>query len=364
MSLTTLLVYYSLFNVCFSQEGDDTPSGGGGKDGIYFISNYLTNGGAGSDISSNDNDVRDVTGKKINDNDIPFYETHTSGIDGALNTIKKNQQYIDYIENASDSFTFISCSNYKDYYTLVYNICQHEKLCSEAYYIESAISLKTPGEPSSSSSIASVKERNDFKKFFYQLSLSRVFPIQDLNLYTTNESSSGGGGDSGNQSYTENQQTMGQSNIFFFENNWPMEWVPPYIIQLNHTDNSTTKCHNSIDLYDRSNAQFIRDTLHMLLLYKTYVVSEYHCEHFNQRLVLDTNNNPHCECKSGKSCSGNNNFQTIIIVLEVVFILLFIVWIISMFFNARDVIKKIDDTNKRKRALPTTTTTITSNIKK
>lgn len=99
-----------------------------------------------------------------------------------------------------------------------------------------------------------------------------------------------------------------------------------------------------MNLYASENLNFVHSSLLLLHSYKTYIVNDYRCDHFNQWLVLDSSNRPHCECKHGKSCNTENNYKTIIIIITIVFMVLLLIWIISLFTNTAKLIKMLDAT--------------------
>jgi len=272
--------------------------------------------------------------------DIDYNKIHKS------NSLLRTRKFHNYLLSKSSSsldssFTTIKCHNYKDFYYLLYKICIESVLCREMYYIDN--NTYTTKDSGNSGTITSIKiTTNNFKKFVYQLSLTQLFIIYDYNHIINNESSSSSSNDELN--------FKKQDRLFLFEDNWPIEWIPRYIIQLKNSTNDTTvllppQCHQSINIHATENIHFIHITLYLLQSFKTYVINEYHCDDFNERLILDEHNKPHCECKHGKSCNNETNYQTVILALTITLIILIIVWIISMFISTSRLLKKMDQHN-------------------
>lgn len=239
--------------------------------------------------------------------DIEYYKIHR------VNSQARTHDFHSQLINSSIDFTNIECRNYRDFYQLIYSICNQSILCSEMYYLDNR---------------ASNNDYN-FRKFVYQLSLSQLFLVHDYNSPLSLEEQA---------SYTQ---------LFLLEDNVPIEWIPHYIINLRNTTNVT--CATSVNLYSSENINFVHSTTYLLHAYKYYVQNDYQCNQFNEWLILDSHNRPHCECRPGKSCDDDTNNRTIIIILTVVIMVLLLVWIISLFTTTPKLIAKIDEANRLKK---------------
>ena len=256
--------------------------------------------------------VSDTTSAGATLPDIRYEKIHR------VTTQARTREFHERLGNSSDNFTIIECQSYRDFYTLLYSICNQSILCSEMYYLDIRSSTTTAA-------------RLNFRKFVYQLSLSRLFIIENINNYTI-----------------EGERDDGASHLFLLEDNVPVAWIPHYIIRIANT--TVTPCSVSIDIYASANLSFVYSVTYLLHAYKTYIVNDYRCDHFNQWLVLDSQNRPHCECKHGKSCDTENNYKAIIIVLTIVMMILIILWTVSLFTNTTKLIKRTEQLNRKRGA--------------
>lgn len=239
-------------------------------------------------------------------NDIPYERIHR------FNAAKTDAFY-DTLKTSSHSFTDIRCRNYKDFYYLLYSMCQRSVLCAEMYYLET-------------DTTASVNvNKVNFKKFVYQLALSQLFVIQDHAPKTAT--------------------TTTTPQLFMLEDNVPIEWIPRYIIHLEDSD-TNAPCHLSVNLTSEEYVPFVHSTLYLLHAYKYYVVNDYKCDQFNQWLILDNHNRPRCECRHGKSCDPGSNYRILIIILTTIILMMFVLWVVSFFVSTPRLIKKMDEANR------------------
>ena len=324
-----------------ADDGENDNGVGGGGDTATMVIHSLMNedhdGAGGNNRRHRESGIRMLTEKEKRKLKI---------------TAERMKEYEAYISDQSHNFTVIKCHNYKDMYTLVYNICLESNLCSELFrmdksdisYNKSNIMMKT----------ASNIHKNNFKKFVYQLSLTQLFIIHDHNVKKKHPNNTFGVTDESieedgefllDQQLLEKQQ---QSNIFFWEDNWPPQWVPRYIIELNNTRNESAKCQSTFNMYSTENINFIHSTLYLLQVFKTFVVNEYQCSDFNERLVLDVNNQPECVCAYGKSCDNESNTNILIIVIMSIFLVLLLLQIISTFWSTRKIVNQIHIVNLHK----------------
>ena len=247
------------------------------------------------------------------------------------------KEYEVYIMNQTMNFTVIRCQNYKDMYTLIYNICNESSLCKEAFHLDN-IKHNQQQQSQSTSNIYN----NNFKRFIYQLSLTQLFIIHDHNNGASGASNDKATAASDESEFLLDQQILSkqqQSNIFFWEDNLPPQWIPRYIIELNNTYTDT--CVNTFNIYSTDNSNFIHSTLYLLHVFKTYVVNDYQCSDFNERLILDVNNQPECICAYGKSCDNESNTTILIIIIVVLFLVLLVLYIIATFWSNKRIIDAI-----------------------
>ncbi len=248
-------------------------------------------------------------------NDIPYANIHSYN----ANTVAKTNAFYQTLRNGSShSFTDIQCHHYKDFYYLLYTMCQRSILCAEMYYLET------------DTTIATTVNKVNFKKFVYQLALSQLFIIQ-----------------SHRPSLLTENVPITTSQLFMLEDNVPIEWIPRYIIHLDETS-PNEPCHLSMDLSAQENIPFIHSTLYLLHAYKYYVVNDYKCDPINQWLVLDAHNKGVCYCKHGKSCDTESNYRIVIGILSTIMTMMIIFWIISFFVGVPRLIKKMDEMNNNK----------------
>lgn len=249
--------------------------------------------------------------------DIPYARIHSQ----TSSTRIKTQTFYEEIlsEDTSLSFKEIQCRHYKDFYYLLYGMCRQSILCSEMYYIEY----------SDETSHAAMDKVN-FKKFVYQLSLSQLFIIL---------------GDSTTDVVNDDGKTP-SSSLFLLEDNVPTAWIPRYVIRLN--DALPSLCSETMDLSAEENMAFLHSSLYLLHAYKYYVVNDYKCSHYNEWLVLDAHNKPHCVCRHNKSCETESNYRVVIIILTTLMLMMIVLWIISFFVHTPKLIQKIDEANRVK----------------
>lgn len=233
--------------------------------------------------------------------DIPFEKIHPYH---TTTTVSRDSQHEALVSMLSDG-TKIKCRHYKDFYYLLYSICERSILCAEAYFIDQT-------------NTASTVPKMNFKKFVHQLSLSQLFLVEGATR---------------------------SDELFLLEDNVPMEWIPRYLIQLNDASDQPL-CSESIDLMSTSNTAFVHSTLYLLHLYKTYVVNEYRCTHYNEWLELDANNHGVCLCKHGKSCDIESNYRHIIVALTIILIGVVCIWIVSFYINTHMLMQKMDSVNR------------------
>ena len=267
--------------------------------------------------------------------DIPYDTIHpprssVGGGDGSV-TLEthaiqsSDRRFTAYIASQSVNFTLLQCRNYKDFYRLLYTMCMRSVLCSERYSLEQL----PPGDDTVTAHAAAIT-RDNFRKFVYRLSLRQLFIIQDTKKDDDTNSS-------GN--------TTVVPPLFLLEDKVPLEWIPRYVVQLTHQD-STPACVDTFNTLATENVGFVHSTQYMLHLYSAYVRNDYECRHVNEWLVLDAHNRPHCECRRGKSCNNEGNYEVLIIVLTVILILLLIGDIASYFFNTPRILAALDKLNR------------------
>lgn len=218
--------------------------------------------------------------------------------------------------NQSD-FTLVQCQDYRDFHQLLYTICNKSTLCSELYSIDDR----------------SVPNGVNFRRFAHQLSLSQLFVVRDLNRVTLSNEV--------------------QSSLFILEDGWPTQWLPHYLIELQRTphsdDTAPHGCSQSINLYAMENQHFVVTSLHLMQTFKVFVANTDSCGDINERLVVDPEGKPHCECKNGKSCNSSTNYEIFIIVLLVLLCLGILAYLISMLICTARLLKKMDSLGAEER---------------
>lgn len=240
--------------------------------------------------------------------DIPYSDIHSA------NTALKSQAFYDTLKGSSHSFNVLECRNYKDFYYLLYSMCQRSILCSEMYYIDSTTAAHTA-------------DKVNFKKFVYQLSLSQLFIVRRP---TNNDTSS---------------SSNSVSQLFLLEDNTPMEWIPRYIIQLDDSP-INQPCHTAFNLTSQENIPFVHSTLYLLHAYKYYVVNDYKCNHYSKWLILDATNKPKCVDKHGKDSDSEVNFRIAMLIIAIIIFMMIVLRIITFFVSVPKLMQKIDETNR------------------
>ena len=233
--------------------------------------------------------------------------------------VAKTDAFHEMMKTSSLSFTDIRCRHYKDFYYLLYTMCQRSVLCAEMYYLET--------DTTTSVNVNKV----NFKKFVYQLALSQLFIVHDHAIGPTTT--------------TTTTATNSSPQLFILEDNVPIEWIPRYIIHLEDTP-LNVPCHLSVNLTTEEYIPFVHSTLYLLHAYKYYVVNDYKCNQFNQWLILDAHNRPVCVCRHGKSCNPESNYRILIIILTTIILMMFVLWVISFFVSTPRLIKKMDEANR------------------
>lgn len=316
-----------------NNDGDGTGRGGGGGGGEINV-----------DIDSKIVDSFEYMIKS--DNDIEYNTIHKA----KYNIQQKRKEFLHYLSNSSNNFTSIQCYNYKDFYYLLYKICSKSVLCSERYNLDNINSIVSNNDnDDGSKTLANNILKHSFKKFVYQLSLSQLFIVHDHNEEGINNTIT---------TEEDNQEHQKQNNLFLLEDNWPIEWIPRYIVELDNGSRNgdigrinkkdiNSRCSETFNMYSTENIGFIHSTLHLLHLYKTYVVNEFQCNDANERLVLDQFNRPQCVCVNGKSCNNDNNATVLIIIIAVIFLALLVVNIFVVFFRTPSLIRKLDQINRQ-----------------
>ena len=298
---------------------------------------------------------------------------------------KMNQITVDHAWNIRN----IECLNLNDFYYLLFRICNGSRICSELYYFEDTDDFtrshsvhKKYSESGNGMNGFHIRVENmNIKKFIYQLSLVQLYPIRNENNPTHHSSSSSSINKQkkDNTSHHEEKnesihylrnvmmnEILTNDRLFILEENWLSSWLPLYIITLNTTRNIS--CSRTFDIENRSNREFIVDTLYLLQTYRLFVTNEHFCYDFNEELKLDDNNQFHCKCKDGKQCNSDTNFRQIIIILMFSLIALLLLWTFCYILSHISIIRQLSEINKQNKlklqqhpqsTLPSTTTTPT-----
>lgn len=253
--------------------------------------------------------------------DIPYATIHPPATVSS-DSVENHHRFTAFISSQSGNFTTLQCRNYKDFYRLLYTMCYDSVLCSERYSLERTTTTTTGGK------YAATVTRENFKKFVYRLSLRQLFIIQDSGRNTSGT----------------------PPPLFLLEDKVPLEWIPRYIIQLTHR--VETSCADTFDTLAVENVGFVHATHYQLHLYSAYVRNDYECRHVNEWLTLDSHNRPYCECRQGKSCNNEGNYEVVIIVLTVFIILLLIIDTVAFFTNTTRVFARLDKINRTTTAKP------------
>lgn len=246
--------------------------------------------------------------------DIPFTKIHpySGKVKTAMVKKEEHETLVSILNGSTETdipLVTIECRHYKDFYYLLYSLCERSVLCSEAYFID-----KT-------STVSTVPKAN-FKKFVHQLALSQLFLVTGT-------------------------ETPQNHELFLLEDNTPIAWIPHYRIQLNDLPTQSL-CSESFDTMSATNVPFVHSTLYLLHLYKTYVVNEYRCTHYNEWLELDAHNHGVCVCKHGKSCDLESNYRHIIVAISVIMVGVVLIWIVTFYINTHRSIQKIDAVTRGK----------------
>lgn len=303
---------------------------------LVLMVSAQTTPGSGNGDDDNDESI-DST---IYSQDIPYDAIHPLAT-GPVDTVgthatqsANNRRFTAFVASQSTNFTTIQCRNYKDFYRLLYTMCISSVLCSERYSLERTETTHS----GSGGDYATTVTRTNFKKFVYRLSLRQLFIIQD--------SGGGGGGGESTVRTTDNTNTSAAPlpPLFLLEDKVPLEWIPRYVIQLTHL--TGTSCADTYNTLAQENVAFVHSTHYMLHLYSAYVRNDYECRHVNEWLTLDAHNRPHCDCRQGKSCNNEGNYEVAIIVVAVFMILLLIIDIVAYFTNTTRVLARLDQHNR------------------
>jgi hypothetical protein len=235
------------------------------------------------------------------------------------------------VTNASRNFSVIHCRNYKDFYTLLYAICARSRLCAELYYMD-----EPPLNRTLSTKEAAYIKRASFKKFTYQLALTKLFIVRDFNSKTVQPPPPTTTTPSENA--REEQTLEREAHLLLLQDGWPLEWLPRYVIELNASSNaSAARCTQNVNLSSAEGANFARDSILLMQLYKTFVINEYHCTDFNEHLVLDAEQRPHCLCRPNRSCNEESTYKPLIIALTIVLVLMAVALFFSNFYGTRSI---------------------------
>lgn len=276
----------------------------------------------------------------INSQEIEIESHNGGGGSGSNDIISTNGMYFsrpnfkqrynrnNSIENINlTKFNIISCQNENDFSLLLYQICSLEHTCNELYYINEDDILNSI-DFNNYDSIIRLYANKQFKKFTYQL--------LSINLFITSKIIK-----LNNTHYTETY------NSPTFLNLWPLNWIPPYIIQFNNSQSSY--CYKSIDItsIDSPYLKFIYTTIDSLKTYKQLVTNEHICNDANEKLILDSNYKFSCICKNGKSCNNENNFRKLLVFLMICILALVIIWIVTISITSISQLRTLSNINMR-----------------
>lgn len=229
---------------------------------------------------------------------------------------KAYQDYLSGDGNETVTLRPIRCNNYRDFYRLLYKICNHSILCRELYYIDGPSMYKA-----------------SFERFANQLSVAQLFILYNHHNTATNKSSI-------------NMATQ----PYILQDMWPVEWNPRYLIVLKALNDTSAHCHTSIDLLASENIPFVHLSLHLLHIFKTFV-NKHTCPHANERLLFDSQKRAHCVCITGKLCGAQRNYTIVIIILLVGVILIGVLLAIGVFISMSKTVKKMDAINMGKKKI-------------
>jgi hypothetical protein len=264
------------------------------------------------------------------DDGIPYYAIHQNVAQREATLQRRSERFSAYAASNNASFTTIRCRNHKDLYQLLHRMCLLSVVCSERYSLDqSVLALDNVALTAQERTYYSGIAKINFKKFVYRLSLPHLFILQDSNASATAASTA-----------------LNTQSLFLLEDKVPLQWLPPYIIQLTHDANDS--CLASVDLYAPESVPFVYSTQYLMHVYSLYVRNDYECHHINEWLYLDSQGRPHCGCRQGKSCDNEGNYAPAIITIAVILIVIIIASIISFFVTTPRLIAKIDATNKLK----------------
>jgi hypothetical protein len=192
-------------------------------------------------------------------------------IDDSIMTIDINQAII------------IPCQDMDDYFSLLYTICIKHALCSELYDLR---------QHEDNNTLLDDKNRKRFKD-----------QLTTINLYIKLL----------NSSLSEINTSIPFINVstslkpFIMQETWPLIWMPPYVIHIYSLYDTT--CQSSLELNTNANITFVYITTNLLQTYKSYMANQNICNNHNEHLRQNENGEFSCECKPGKDCTDDVNFQ-------------------------------------------------------
>lgn len=203
----------------------------------------------------------------------------------------------------------VACLSQTDYHALLYRICSHSLVCSRLYYLDHF----SPHLTDSNATVATAQSaREDYQRFVRQIARFELRQLQRGTL--------------------------------------PDEWLPPDL-----NTSSTAVCSQSIsalDLGQPGDAAFAYQALLALQTFGMFV-NPYACADRNQRLYLRADGTMHCMCAPGHSCANEATYATILEVLLIIFIVAFVLWIITQFHSTftmtarlRTAVDRLDALNK------------------
>lgn len=218
-----------------------------------------------------------------------------------------------------NDYSVIQCQDMDDYMTLLYNVCINSGLCSELYYLTQDFA--------SSNSSATFHDAKNLKKFKYQILTTSFFILshgQNLPIF-------------------ENTSIMNVSSQqpFILQETWPISWFPPFVFQI-HESNETSSIQScqTLPLIHAENRTFVIYTLYLLQTYKSFMANNY-CSNHNERLMLDKNNQFHCECMEGKDCNNESNFRLGTISLQIAELIAEVILIVLILFSSNSILEKL-----------------------
>jgi hypothetical protein len=226
-------------------------------------------------------------------------------------------------------YTLIQCQSVDDYIALLYNLCTKSTTCCELFYLTQ----------DSDENITSFHYEKNLKRFAYQITTANFFILINGDLPEVNNTSS---------SSTIPIVNISTKKPFIMQESWPTTLFPNFIFQI-PTNTSTTSLCQSLAIQSSDNRTLFYITQLLLLTYKMFVVNENYCSNPNEVLKMDENYKFHCECKLGKDCDNDSNFEKATIGLLISLMVLEIILIVALFVSSNAKLEKLSlVTNKHK----------------